>query len=141
MSAHCFLGGRLAPPWLQKAPFGASSPYTHVADSETPGGKLVDGAIQGVVEGGTTHLGGLAGGAVTGNLVKSEVVGNAASVGTGLIASQGVNGAQALPGIANDALNSMDQALGQAYRNVMQQFQDLSENPTGGPDFDRDDDF
>ena len=131
----------MAPPWLQKAPFGASSPYTHVADSETLGSKLVDGAIQGVVEGGTTHLGGLAGGAVTGNFVKSEVVGNTASVVAGLIASQSVNGAQALPGIANDALNSMDQALGQAYRNVMQQLQDLSENPTGGPNFDRDDDF
>jgi len=107
------------------------------SDSETLGGKVVDGAMQGVVEAGTTHLGGLAGGAVTGNLVKSEVVGNAASVVAGVAVSQGVNGAQALPGIASDAANSM----GQAFQNGMQQLQDFSENPTGAPDFDRDDDF
>lgn len=97
----------------------------------------MDGAIQGGVEAGTTYLGGLAVGAVTGNLVKSEVVGNAASVVAGVAVSQGVNGAQALPGIASDAVSSM----GQAFQDGMQQLQEFSENPTRAPDFDREDDF
>ena len=105
------------------------------SEIDTLSGKLVDGSIQDTVEAAATHAGGLVGSSVTSGLVGSEMAANATSIVAGVALSQGVNGAQVLPGAVGSTVDSTSQKLQSTFEGGMQQLQESFDPPTRTPEF------
>ena len=71
-----------------------------------------------------------------GNTDRQEVGGNLASTLTGVALSQTINGAQQLPGIVSDTMDS----AGQSIQNGMSELENYMENPLPDRGFDFEDD-